>query len=49
MQLTDQRVTARIVRTDRGEVITEYNVGGIRYQSLETAFGDGMEEGNGGA
>lgn len=34
MQTSDARVTARIVRTEDGETIHEYDVGGIGYGSL---------------
>lgn len=35
MQTTDARVTARIRRTESGEVHREYLVGGVAYGSIE--------------
>jgi hypothetical protein len=32
---SDTRVTARIIRTDGGETVCEYEVGGVAYGSLE--------------
>lgn len=37
---SEQRVTARIVRTPGGEVITEYNIGGVGYKSLDAVPND---------
>jgi hypothetical protein len=31
MQMSDARVTARLVRTEGGENYTEYRVGGVSY------------------
>lgn len=36
MQTRDARVTARIYRTDDGEIVREYCVGGVGYGSLDT-------------
>jgi hypothetical protein len=35
MQTNDARVTARVVRTESGETIHEYEVGGVAYGSLQ--------------
>ncbi|ELZ21482.1 hypothetical protein C475_18731 [Halosimplex carlsbadense 2-9-1] len=35
MRTTESRVTARIVRTENGEMHTEYEVGGVGYSSRE--------------
>lgn len=35
MQISDARVTARIVRPENGETYHEYEVGGVSYPSAE--------------
>ena len=35
MQTSDARVTARTVRTDDGDTLHEYEVGGVSYPSVE--------------
>lgn len=39
MQISDARVTARIVRTEDGRTITVYEVGGVAVSSIDALEG----------